>query len=122
VLNNSGFEEATLTHLADHITMVKRRILAKQNIKKLTSSYAKLTVYSHISKEKICINNNRRKQSPNQCFFFLFFSFVTCSITYCAYQTFSIKHKGSNLFVFGCEAYTGGKSFLSCRQKLLILF
>lgn len=52
VLNNSRFEEATLTHLADHITMVKRRNLA---------------VYSHISKEKISINNNRRKQSPNRC-------------------------------------------------------
>lgn len=50
VLNNSRFEEATLTHLADH--MVKRRNLA---------------VYSHISKEKISINNNKRKQSPNQC-------------------------------------------------------
>lgn len=51
-----------------------------------------------------------------------FFSFVTCSITYCAYQTFPMRHKGSNLFVFECEAYTGGKSYLSCRQKLLILF
>lgn len=51
VLNNSRSEEATLTHLADHITMVKRRNLA---------------VYSHISKEKISVNNNRRKQSLNQ--------------------------------------------------------
>lgn len=50
VLNNNRFEEAT-----------------KDNNKRLTASYATLTVYSHISKEKISINNNRRKQSPNQC-------------------------------------------------------
>lgn len=114
VLNNGRFEKATLTHLADHITMVKRRNLA---------------VYSHISKEKISVNNNRRNNRSPQISVVVvpppqptYFSFVTCSITYCAYQTFPMRHERANLFVFGCEAYTGGKSFLSCRQKLLILF
>lgn len=61
-------------------------------------------------KQKKSMNDNRRKHSSNQqC---LFFSFVTSSITYCAYQTFPMRHEGANLFVFGCAAYTEGKSFL----------
>lgn len=55
-----------------HINTLSRSLyhVEKEENKRLATSYARLTVYLHFSKEKFFINT--RKQSPNQSFFFLF--------------------------------------------------
>lgn len=53
-----------------HINTLSRSLyhVEKEENKRLATSYARLTVYLHFSKEKFFINT--RKQSPNQSFFF----------------------------------------------------